>query len=57
VGKVRFAFRVCFARDPSTAEEARVLAYLAAQRKANPKAAWAAVARVLMNLDEFITRE
>jgi hypothetical protein len=56
-GKVRFAFRVCFARDPLPAEAARVLAYLEAQRKADPKTAWPAVARVLMNLDEFITRE
>ncbi len=56
-GKVAFAFRVCYARDPSSAEAERVLAYLQAQQKANPKTAWAAVARVLMNLDEFITRE
>jgi hypothetical protein len=50
-GKVRFAFRVCFARDPSSAETARLLAYYEAQKS------WIAVARVLMNLDEFITRE
>jgi hypothetical protein len=50
-GKVRFAYRICFARDPSTAEAARVLAYYDSQKK------WSAVARVLMNLDEFITRE
>ncbi|MBY0513054.1 MAG: DUF1549 and DUF1553 domain-containing protein, partial [Gemmataceae bacterium] len=56
-GRVRFAFRVCFARDPRPAEAARVLAYLDSQRKTDPKAAWPAVARVLMNLDEFITRE
>jgi hypothetical protein len=56
-GKIRFAFRVCFSRDPSSAEVARVQAYLDAKRKADPKTAWAATARVLMNLDEFITRE
>ncbi|MFO0804214.1 MAG: PSD1 and planctomycete cytochrome C domain-containing protein [Gemmataceae bacterium] len=50
-GKVRFAYRICFARDPSTAEAARLLAYFDSQKK------WSAVARVLMNLDEFITRE
>jgi hypothetical protein len=27
------------------------------QREADPKKAWPAVARVLINLDEFITRE
>ena len=56
-GKVKFAFRVCFSRDPSPAEAGRVLAYYTAQAKADPKTAWAATARVLMNLDEFITRE
>jgi hypothetical protein len=55
--KVRFAFRACFARDPDTGEAARVLAYLEAQRRTNPTTAWPATARVLMNLDEFITRE
>jgi len=50
-GKVRFAFRICFSRDPSTAEAARVLAHYESQKT------WAAVARALMNLDEFITRE
>jgi hypothetical protein len=56
-GKIAFAFRVCFSREPTSAEAARVLAYYDAKRKADPKTAWAAVARVLMNLDEFITRE
>ena len=56
-GKIRFAFRVCFSRDPSSVEVTRVQAYLDAKRKADPKTAWAATARVLMNLDEFITRE
>jgi hypothetical protein len=48
---------VCFSREPSALEAARLQAYLDAKRKADPKTAWAAVARVLMNLDEFITRE
>lgn len=56
-GKVAFAFRVCFAREPSAAEAARVLRYIEAQRAAKAKAPWAAVGRVLLNLDEFITRE
>jgi hypothetical protein len=56
-GRIDFAFRVCFARTPTTAEALRVQTYLDAKRKADPKTAWAAVARVLMNLDEFITRE
>ncbi|MBM3980814.1 MAG: DUF1549 domain-containing protein [Planctomycetes bacterium] len=56
-GKIAFAFRVCLSREPTTQEAQRVLAYLDAKRKADAKTAWQAVARVLMNLDEFITRE
>jgi hypothetical protein len=56
-GKVAFAFRVCFAREPNAAEASRVLQYVEAQRAAKVKAPWAAVGRVLLNLDEFITRE
>ena len=56
-GKIALAYRLCFARTPTSAEASRVRAYLDAKRKADPKTAWAAVARVLMNLDEFITRE
>ncbi|MBX9579305.1 MAG: PSD1 and planctomycete cytochrome C domain-containing protein [Gemmataceae bacterium] len=56
-GRVRWAFRTCLARDPSPAEAERLLAYLESQRRSDPLTAWAAVARVLLNLDEFITRE
>jgi mono/diheme cytochrome c family protein len=55
--KVAFAFRVCFSRPPTDGEAARVLSYYAEQARANPKTAWAMVGRVLLNLDEFITRE
>ncbi|MBS0265144.1 MAG: DUF1549 domain-containing protein [Planctomycetes bacterium] len=79
VARLRFAFRVCLARNPSPAEEQRLAKLLAQQRTEfgnNLKeaerlvpplisvptniqefAAWTAVARVLLNLDEFITRE
>ena len=53
------AFRICFARMPSE-DEATVLAeYLAQSRERfkTEQEAWTAVARVLINLDEFITRE
>lgn len=56
-GKVDRAFQFCFCREPSVSERERVLAYLAQQRKQDAKTAWAQVARVLMNLDEFVTRE
>lgn len=77
--RLRHAFRLCFAREPSAVESARLAQLLASQRqtfagaeedakKVAPvnlpaevavadAAAWTAVARVLLNLDEFITRE
>ena len=54
--RVAFAFRLCFARTPNEKEAERVLAYLAKQEGTDAKR-WAAVGRVLMNLDEFVTRE
>jgi hypothetical protein len=56
-GRVDYAFELCFARTPTAAERGRVLKYLEAQKKAKPDTAWTMTARVLMNLDEFITRE
>jgi hypothetical protein len=77
--RLRFAFRLCFAREPSPVESERLARLLACQRqtfaaaeedakKVAPvdrpaemsladAAAWTAVARVLLNLDEFVTRE
>jgi hypothetical protein len=80
---IRLMFRLCLAREPSTAESQRLEQYLAQQlkecevrpsdaralvfgdAKANGpeipdlprRAAWITLARVLLNLDEFITRE
>jgi hypothetical protein len=56
-GRVDLAFRLCFCRTPTETERARVLKYLEAQKEAKPEKAWALTARVLMNLDEFVTRE
>jgi hypothetical protein len=58
VGQVDYAFRLCLARAPKPAETetlTRLLQQSSAGR--NPHDAWTAVARVLLNLDEFITRE
>lgn len=62
--RVSYAVRLCLMREPSPREEQRLLAYLAEQRRvagdggdAGDAAAWSAVARVLLNLDEFVTRE
>jgi hypothetical protein len=54
-GRVEYAFQLCFSRAPSEAERDRVLKYR--QSISDEAQAWAAVGRVLMNLDEFVTRE
>ncbi len=77
-GRLRFAWQLCFSRDPSAEELSIMSEFLARQKsayadeteaktlsgptllpQATPadQAAWTATARVLMNLDEFITRE
>jgi hypothetical protein len=76
--RLRHAFRLSLAREPSMLEARRLEQYFDQQlggyrvslgdakalvgKRDNPddlphRAAWAAVARVLLNLDEFITRE
>ncbi|MBL8827405.1 MAG: DUF1553 domain-containing protein [Planctomycetaceae bacterium] len=57
--KLQTAFRWCLVREPQPRELDRLSEFLAAQRKEATKAddAWVAVARVLLNLDEFVTRE
>ena len=53
-------FRICLCRSPETIELDALMEFLAAQRGEKDVAeadAWTAAARVLMNLDEFITRE
>ena len=59
--RIERAFRLCLSRAPSE-REARTLASLLAvegvdRDSAGGRSAWVAAARVLMNLDEFITRE
>jgi mono/diheme cytochrome c family protein len=60
------AVEMCYSRPPSDLELKRLREFLNAQRTAfaaDPKdkdptkSAWTAIARVLLNLDEFITRE
>jgi hypothetical protein len=77
-GRIRYAWQVCFSREPSEAELTRMSEFVTRQKQqlaandstevlaasvglddvpAADQAAWLLTARVLMNLDEFITRE
>jgi mono/diheme cytochrome c family protein len=53
--RLRYAFRLCLARAPKERERQRLAELLA--REGKGAEAWVTVARVLLNLDEFITRE
>ena len=57
-GRLALAFRLGLARRPGDGESRRLAALLADARGSDPEPeAWTTVARVLLNLDEFITRE
>lgn len=53
-GRIDFAYHLCFARVPSSGERDRLLSYV---QQHQTSAVWSQVARALINLDEFITRE
>ena len=58
--RLNFAFRLCLSRQPNDREMQRLRDLLTEQLAAesgNQLAAWTTVARVLLNLDETITRE
>jgi len=57
--RLAFAFERCTARKPTAAEAAELTAFLAKQqqRLREPERVWTAVARLLLNLDETITKE
>jgi hypothetical protein len=64
--RLDYAFRLCVARPPTAAEQMRLLELLrqlqtpasdpAAEPAATPLEAWTTLARVLLNLDETLTR-
>jgi hypothetical protein len=56
-GRVAYAFQLCTSREPTPAEASRLTRYLDQARAKNPDTAWTMLARVLLNLDEFVTRE
>jgi hypothetical protein len=57
--RVRCAFRLCLAREPADVEAERLLVWLSRvkERTGSERSAWVFVSRVLLNTDEFITRE
>jgi len=56
--RIDYAFRLCLSRSPSKDEKQRLLKLLNKELAASDQpAAWASVSRVLLNLDETITRE
>ena len=60
--RMDYAFELVLARQPSAHERERLMEYFEQQKQLLAKdpldtAAWVGVSRVLLNLDEFITRE
>jgi mono/diheme cytochrome c family protein len=57
--RLRYAFLLCLGRPPSDRELATLEALLRSEREPDGAMApaWLTVARVLLNLDEFVTRE
>jgi hypothetical protein len=55
--RIRQAFEYCVSRPPSAAEQDRIEKLLTTGSSEGEKEAWTTVARVLLNLDETITRE
>jgi hypothetical protein len=60
--RLRYAFRLCLARPPGPDELERLTQLLNQQRSESPEdpespEAWTTVAKVLLNLDESLTRE
>jgi uncharacterized protein DUF1553/uncharacterized protein DUF1549/cytochrome c len=56
-GRIAFAFRLSLGRQPSEPELKTVGSLVHKQHEAKALNAWISVARVMLNLDEFITRE
>jgi mono/diheme cytochrome c family protein len=56
-GRIDHAFKLCFCRPPADTERSRLLQFLEQQRQSGAAQPWTMLARVLLNLDEFVTRE
>jgi hypothetical protein len=56
-GRITFAFRLCLGRNPTSRDHEVLIGLLRSQETVVGEVAWTSVARALLNLDEFITRE
>jgi mono/diheme cytochrome c family protein len=54
--RLRAGYLMALNREPRAAEQERMLRFLAVQKDSQNPNPWAAVSRVLLNLDEFLTR-
>lgn len=62
VARIRSGYLMVLSREPRTIEQDRMLRFVKARRDASPggeaeEKVWTAVARALLNLDEFMTRD
>jgi hypothetical protein len=55
--RLRYAFRQVLSRNPEASELATLTAFLTKQQQRPQQDPWTAVARVILNLDEAITKE
>ena len=56
--RITKCFQYCLSRKPGEEESSRLLHYLKKERAVyGNEAAWISLARVVLNLDEFVTRE
>jgi len=54
--RLRQGYLIALGREPQEAERERMLRFLSVQKDSRNADPWAAVSRVLLNLDEFLTR-
>lgn len=57
VERIELAFRMALSREPTSEEREVLLELLHEQQAKRPETAWLLLARTLLNLDEFVTRE
>ncbi len=55
--RIDFAFELCFSRQATDDERVRFCSYRDRLKQESAEKAWMMIVRVLLNLDEFVTRE